>query len=57
MPRWIQAEKARYYQTVLVKDLFGEWILIVAMHCARSACKARKVKAWVGTPHRSMRYT
>ncbi len=30
MHRWIQAEKARYYQALLVKDLFGEWILIMA---------------------------
>ena len=28
MPRWIQTEKARYYQALLVKDLFGEWTLI-----------------------------
>ena len=30
MHRWIQAEKARYYQALLVKDLFDEWILIKA---------------------------
>jgi hypothetical protein len=30
MRRWIQAEKARYYQAILVKDLFGEWTLITA---------------------------
>ncbi|MEA3275339.1 MAG: WGR domain-containing protein [Pseudomonadota bacterium] len=28
MRRWIQADKARYYQAHLVKDLFGEWILV-----------------------------
>jgi hypothetical protein len=28
MPRWIQTEKARYYQAHLVKDLFGEWTLV-----------------------------
>lgn len=28
MPRWIQAEKARYYQADLVQDLFGEWTLV-----------------------------
>jgi len=30
MHRWIHAEKARYYQALLVKDLFDEWILIKA---------------------------
>jgi len=30
MRRWIQADKARYYQALLVKDLFGEWTLITA---------------------------
>jgi hypothetical protein len=30
MRRWIQAEKARYDQALLVKDLFGEWTLITA---------------------------
>ena len=30
MHRWIQTEKARYYQAILMKDLFGEWILIMA---------------------------
>jgi len=28
MPRWIQPEKARYYQADLVQDLFGEWTLV-----------------------------
>ena len=28
MWRWIQKEKARYYQVHLVKDLFGDWTLI-----------------------------
>jgi hypothetical protein len=28
MPRWIQTEKARYYQADLVQDLFGEWTLV-----------------------------
>jgi len=28
MSRWIQPEKARYYQADLVKDLFGEWTLV-----------------------------
>jgi hypothetical protein len=28
MPRWIQPEKARYYQAELVQDLFGEWTLV-----------------------------
>lgn len=30
MHSWIQTEKARYYQAFLVKDLFGEWTLIMA---------------------------
>ena len=30
MHRWIQVEKARYYQALLGKDLFGEWTLITA---------------------------
>lgn len=30
MHRWIQADKARYYQALLVKDLFGEWVAIMA---------------------------
>jgi hypothetical protein len=30
MHRWIHAEKARYYQALLVKDLFGDWTLLMA---------------------------
>ncbi len=30
MHRWIQTERARYYQAFLVKDLFGEWTPIMA---------------------------
>jgi hypothetical protein len=26
--RWINEEKARYYEVHLVRDLFGEWTLI-----------------------------
>jgi hypothetical protein len=28
MPRWVNDEKARYYQAHLIQDLFGEWTLI-----------------------------
>lgn len=28
MYRWIQTEKARYYQAQLVEDLFGDWTLV-----------------------------
>jgi hypothetical protein len=28
MHRWINEEKRRYYQALLVKGLFGEWTLI-----------------------------
>jgi len=26
--RWVNREKARYYETHLSRDLFGEWILV-----------------------------
>ena len=26
--RWVNQEKARYYQAHLCRDLFGEWILV-----------------------------
>jgi len=26
--RWVNVEKARYYQAHLCRDLFGEWILL-----------------------------
>ena len=26
--RWVNREKARYYETHLCRDLFGEWILV-----------------------------
>lgn len=30
MLRWVNQEKARYYQADLVEDLFGAWIVITA---------------------------
>jgi len=29
MPRWVHHEKARYYQAELVKDLLGDWTLVL----------------------------
>jgi len=29
MPRWIHPEKARYYQAELVKDLLGDWTVVL----------------------------
>ena len=29
MLRWVRVEMARYSQALLVKELFGEWILIM----------------------------
>jgi hypothetical protein len=28
--RWVNRKKARYYETHLSRDLFGEWILVKA---------------------------
>ncbi len=30
MYRWIRTDRARYYQAILVKDLFGDWSVITA---------------------------
>jgi hypothetical protein len=51
MHRWIQVEKARYYQALLGKDLFGEWTLITAWRASRrstSGASVTGIGAWRG---------